>query len=106
MFFFEFYSLDFSFAAGDFHFCAVVHIESGKRHQDSTDVSIFNRTRWGGGGEGGPGVLGKYPNAWTRVVRWPNQIMLMTMTKMRFTRPAMLYATGDATLNNEKAMIF
>ena len=39
-------------------------------------------------------------------MRWPNQIMLTTMTKIRFTRPAILYATGEATLNNEKAMMF
>jgi hypothetical protein len=28
------------------------------------------------------------------------------MTKMRLTRPAILYATGDAILSNENAMIF
>ena len=28
------------------------------------------------------------------------------MTKMRFTRPAMLYETGDATLNSAKARMF
>ena len=32
--------------------------------------------------------------------------MLITMTKIRLTRPAILYATGEATLSNEKAMIF
>ena len=87
----EFEFLDFSFSAGDFEFCSVVHVETDEGHDDSG--SVF----WEGG---------RYPNACTRVVRWPNQRMLTTMTKIRFTRPAMLYATGVATLNNENAMMF
>lgn len=38
------------------------------------------------------------PMDWAKETCWPNQMMLMTITKIRFTSDAMEYVTGDVML--------